>query len=204
MKTTFIYYLRDNNYNIRYIGKSNNPQKRLYNHITESRSIKKSYKLSWIRQVVLKGERPILEIIDEVPVDEWPFWECYWIDQFKAWGFNLTNLTEGGKGGNGYNHTEESKQRMRLSKIGTKQSEETKLRRSEAIKASHKENPKYNITGKNKSIIIDNAEICENNYMALVETGIKPLAPPQVLVLFSYTVLAVSLKFPRGNVDGIS
>jgi hypothetical protein len=30
---------------------------------------------------------------------EWGFWEIYWINQFKTWGFELKNLTNGGDGG---------------------------------------------------------------------------------------------------------
>jgi hypothetical protein len=44
-----------------------------------------------------KNLKPIFEIIDEVTSD-WKFWERYWIQQFKTWGFSLTNATLGGEG----------------------------------------------------------------------------------------------------------
>jgi len=35
-------------------------------------------------------------IIDEV--EDWKFWESYWIEQFKCWGFKLENKNNGGGG----------------------------------------------------------------------------------------------------------
>jgi hypothetical protein len=50
-----------------------------------------------------------LIVIDEV--EDWKYWEEYWIEQFKAWGFNLVNQNKGGGGPEKY--TEEQKQKMR-------------------------------------------------------------------------------------------
>jgi hypothetical protein len=50
-----------------------------------------------------------LIIIDEVT--DWKYWESYWIEQFKSWGFILTNQNKGGGGPEQY--TEEQKQKMR-------------------------------------------------------------------------------------------
>jgi hypothetical protein len=56
-----------------------------------------------------------LHIIDEV--EDWKFWECYWIEQFKQWGFKLENKNNGGGGPSSY--TEEQKQKMRGPRPGT-------------------------------------------------------------------------------------
>ena len=48
-------------------------------------------------------------VIDEV--EDWKFWESYWIEQFKSWGFKLENKNNGGGGPSSY--TEEQKQKMR-------------------------------------------------------------------------------------------
>jgi len=48
-----------------------------------------------------------LDIVDE---DEWKFLECYWIEQFRQWGFNLLNQNKGG-GGVEF-HTLETKNKM--------------------------------------------------------------------------------------------
>lgn len=48
-------------------------------------------------------------IIDEVK--DWKYWESYWIEQFKQWGFILENKNNGGGGPSSY--TEEQKKKMR-------------------------------------------------------------------------------------------
>lgn len=48
-------------------------------------------------------------IIDEV--EDWKYWESFWIEQFKQWGFKLENKNNGGGGPSSY--TEEQKQKMR-------------------------------------------------------------------------------------------
>lgn len=57
-----------------------------------------------------RGTEFDLELIDEVPNDEWRFWESYWIEQFKAWGFQLENKNNGGGGLD--KHKDEVKKRI--------------------------------------------------------------------------------------------
>lgn len=52
-------------------------------------------------------------VIDEV--EDWKFWESYWIEQFRCWGFKLENKNNGGGGPS--NYTEEQKQKMRKPRI---------------------------------------------------------------------------------------
>jgi hypothetical protein len=81
----YIYTLYRNNIPF-YIGKtSNDPQKRERDH---------RYKY---------GNDIVLEVLDKVKIDEWKFWESYWIEQFKVWGFNLLNQNEGGGGPQNHN-----------------------------------------------------------------------------------------------------
>lgn len=90
--------LRDNS--IRYIGKANNLIIRKKTHIRESIKSKpgSSKKSDWIRKVYNSGfEIDIIEI-DIVNKAEWQFWETFYIDLFKTWGFVLTNMTKGGDG----------------------------------------------------------------------------------------------------------
>lgn len=95
-KTTFIYILIDPISNqIRYVGKTDNLRKRYNHHLIDNR---KSYKSAWIKSLKVQGLKPIIEVIDEVSINEWVFWEKYWISQFKTWGFKLTNLSDGGEG----------------------------------------------------------------------------------------------------------
>lgn len=136
---TFIYTLSDPNGNIRYIGKTNCLRKRLYAHIIEARSKKsKSHKNNWLISLLNQNLNPIIDIIDEVPIDEWQFWEKYWISQIKQWGFNLVNLSEGGYNNN-YKRSKITKLKMRNSKIGTTLSEEQKKKISESVKLKYKD-----------------------------------------------------------------
>jgi len=71
-----------------------------------------------------------IELLDEV--EDWRFWESYWIEQFKIWGFNLFNKNKGGGGcEKGISkHTSESRSKIGFSKKGKSLSNETKLKQS--------------------------------------------------------------------------
>jgi hypothetical protein len=95
--TTYIYTLSDpRTGEVRYVGKTVNPKQRRHNHSNVARD-KGTYKRNWINQLKQNKLRPVFEIVDEVQED-WKFWERYWIQQFKVWGFSLTNATLGGEG----------------------------------------------------------------------------------------------------------
>jgi len=97
---THIYVLKDpNSGEIRYVGKSDKPKERLVEHIRKSK-YKKTYKNNWIQNLIKEDKKPILEIIDTVPMCEWSEKEKYWIKYYRENGCSLTNLTDGGDGGN--------------------------------------------------------------------------------------------------------
>ncbi len=141
MKETYIYTISDDKGKIRYIGKSNNIRNRLYKHLIEKNNL---HKYNWLQSIIKRGNYPIIEVIDVVPVDEWSYWEMFWIDQFKQWGFKLVNLTIGGEGSEGYKHSDESKQRMRAAKLGKKLPEEHRREISNSIKLKSESDPNYN------------------------------------------------------------
>ena len=156
---TNIYILKDPITNdIRYVGKSDNPDKRYLSHINENRN--NTYKENWIRQLKEKGLLPILEIIDIVPGENWTFWERWWISLFKSWGFNLVNIGIGGEGGP---LSEETKKKISLSnkgkqpRLGKKFSEETKKKMS--IDRTGKKQSNDHILKRAKSNF---KETCEN------------------------------------------
>ena len=91
-----IYMLEKNNIPF-YIGKAKNPIRRKHKHR------------------IKYGEDIALTIIDEVREDEWKFWECYWIEQFKGWGFILENKNKGGGGPTKW--TNEQKEKINPSRI---------------------------------------------------------------------------------------
>jgi hypothetical protein len=100
-------------------------------------------------------KRPIISVLDTVEEDNWQYWEKHWIEKLRNEGYKLTNLTEGGQGGNGFNHSEESKQKMSESKKGIKLSDEHKQKISEKVKEKSQESPGYNRNGNNIKRLID-------------------------------------------------
>ena len=108
MENTFIYALLDprNNFRI-YIGKSDNPQQRLKQHLTMLQP--KTIKNDWVKKLLSLNLTPELIIIDEVPRIGWDFWEKFYIEQFRCWGFTLMNGTDGGDGGNTFIKLSEDK-----------------------------------------------------------------------------------------------
>lgn len=96
---TYIYTLTDPITNeIRYVGKSNNPTVRLNEHVRKSKYTH-THKNNWITSLLKLGQKPIIDVVDIVSINECGFWENYWINTFKAWGFKLTNIAIGGVGG---------------------------------------------------------------------------------------------------------
>ena len=159
-ETTFIYVLVDpiTNY-VRYVGKSDDVVIRLKEHIRKAKYAK-THKNNWIISLSLKGQKPMLEVIDEVPIVEASFWEKYWISQMKVWGFNLTNCADGGIGGNlgyvvnqkisqakkGFKHSDITKKAISDYRKGKKHSEKTIKHFSETRK-----NDKNPMFGKKRS-----------------------------------------------------
>lgn len=82
---------------IRYVGKSTNPRIRYYSHLEQAnrylRKIEKekSYKLNWLKGLLVKNLFPILEVLEETSEDLLNSAEIYWMHQISAWGFSLTN-----------------------------------------------------------------------------------------------------------------
>lgn len=113
---TFIYILWDPRDNGKcYIGKSNDPHKRFSTgHMYKKLWNTKSKKHSWLKSLSNKNLKPILEVIDQVELSDWEFWEQHYICLYKSWGFNLTNGTAGGGGPLNYIQSEETKLKKSL------------------------------------------------------------------------------------------
>lgn len=110
----YIYFLEKNN-NVFYVGKTKNPKRREYD---------------WKREF---GEDINFNLVDETENDKkiWKFWENYWIQQFKQWGFNLVNQNEGGGGLD--KHSDKTIEKIKSKKIGIKQNR-TKIRKDKGLK----------------------------------------------------------------------
>lgn len=119
MEKIYIYTLSDPFTNeIRYVGKTNDINKRLVDHCKKCNLKNNSYKNNWIELLLSKNKKPKIEILDEVFDDEWQFLEKYWIEQLKQWGFNLTNMTSGGEGKDNYICPIETKNKISKSLSG--------------------------------------------------------------------------------------
>lgn len=84
----------------RYIGKTNNITVRYRRHLKDVGG--DTHRENWIRSLLNDGAKPLFNVIEYVSDNEWEFWEQYWISQYKTWGFDLTNLTDGGEIGAKY------------------------------------------------------------------------------------------------------
>lgn len=78
----------------RYIGKTTCPKRRFRDHLSRRDN---THRGCWIQSLLLKGKKPVLEILDEVPETEWQQWEAAYIEFFREQGLDLTNLTLGGE-----------------------------------------------------------------------------------------------------------
>jgi group I intron endonuclease len=148
---------------VRYVGKTNNPTRRYYDHLYRK---VKTYKGNWVRSVLNEGLKPLFEVIEECNETNWEERERYWITQFD----NLTNSTSGGEKTQIIN----DETRKRLSELNTgknnpnygkKASKETRLKLSNLHKDKpHTQNHKDKIrqsamdSAKKSSCTIDGIE----------------------------------------------
>lgn len=101
MKTTYIYALVDPDTDeVRYIGKTGDPSKRLSQHCatgakpTDERS-------RWIASLKAQAKKPKLVVIEECTGNTWTAAERKWIAHYRTLNPSLTNVGNGGEGGDG-------------------------------------------------------------------------------------------------------
>ena len=81
---------------IRYVGQTNDPKKRLNRHINNSRTFKdKRHVNNWIRSIDFN---PIMDIVEICDYEVRNSRENYWIDYYKQQGCDLCNSSNGGAG----------------------------------------------------------------------------------------------------------
>lgn len=131
---TYIYILIDpENQQVRYIGKTKNISRRYSQHISECSKIR-SHKNNWILSLKNKGLKPEMVVIDECDNNDWTFLEQWYIQLFKTWNCNLTNLTLGGEGVCGHKPSKESIEKKASKLRGQKRSAEFGAKISTIVK----------------------------------------------------------------------
>lgn len=154
MATTFIYALADpRTFEVRYIGKADDPYRRYCEHLVDKR---KTHKVCWIQSLLKMGLLPIRQILEECDKTEWQQKECDWIAFEKRIGCDLTNHSRGGTGGSvkgrktswkGGHHSEETKKmfsEMRKGKPSTKKGCRLSLETRQKISKSLMGRPSWN------------------------------------------------------------
>lgn len=107
-----------------YVGKTINPKERknAHNKISNRGGLLLRNYLKFIKKHGLKSIFEILDMIEDE--EDWSWLEQYWISQFKVWGFELKNWTNGGEKQYHFKHTEETKKIIREQQKGRKLSKE--------------------------------------------------------------------------------
>lgn len=116
---------------IRYVGVTvRDLSARLAAHVNERTQ---NHKNRWIRVLERQGLIPIIRHLQDVPDETWQEAERYWIAYFTSIGCALTNMTEGGEGSVGYEHSDDAKAKMSRSRIGKTKSDKHKAKISAGL-----------------------------------------------------------------------
>lgn len=116
---TYIYTLSDPiTLEIRYVGKTDNLQRRFRQHKCVDKGHKMTHCRCWIKSLRSLNLLPIMEILEECNETDWIWLERYWISQLRQWGHNVVNHTEGGEGISGWHHTESARLKIRVAGLG--------------------------------------------------------------------------------------
>jgi hypothetical protein len=188
-KVTFIYGLIDpTTLDVRYIGKSNNPYKRLYGrggHLNP-KAASHTHKACWIRSLLRQNLQPtccILEQCENIKAI-YDAREINWIAFGRQIGWLLTNATDGGDGSQlgqisdsgrraiiesnkrrrGEHHSEKTKIKISTALKGIRRSKKTREKISEVAKL--RVGPKNSMFGKHHSTKTRekiSESICENH-----------------------------------------
>jgi hypothetical protein len=140
MNTTFIYALLDpiekQGFHI-YVGKSDNPYKRYYEHLKDKSN---TYKTRWIRLLTINYLNPNLQILEIVDKSIWEQKEIEWIKFYKDHNYKVLNETEGGDkppSKLGFIHSINTKIKISETHKGKKFSQDHKNKISNSLKGRH-------------------------------------------------------------------
>jgi group I intron endonuclease len=140
METIYIYKLIDPISNdVRYVGKTNNLNRRLSAHIKRS-TTNKYHSARWINSLIDKGFKPLISIIEECTEKNWEEREIYWISYYRE-KYDLTNILDGGGNSATYGRlgkpwSDEQRIKFRNARIGVpiNHTKEGKEKRADGIR----------------------------------------------------------------------
>lgn len=122
---------------VRYVGKSVQVRERFLSHHIKGREGDTSYaKTRWVKKLLKLNLYPVLSIIETCNEKTWIDKEKYWIKRLREEGHPLLNISEGGDSisyWKGKKRSQETKDKIRLTKSGTTLSEEHKKKISESM-----------------------------------------------------------------------
>ena len=127
--------------NLRYIGFTSNPQRRLANHHIPSKLQELNHKNNWIKSLIKNGQQAEMIVIQEYETStELPDAEIFWYQYFKMQGAELTNDPDfiGGPTLFGKKLSEEHKNKLSLAHKGKKLTDEHKQKISVSNKGKTK------------------------------------------------------------------
>lgn len=107
----------------RYVGATNSSlSRRLGQHLAPSKLRLDTPVATWLRELVAEGLRPLIALLERVPLPEWREGEIRQIKALRDAGHPLVNGHEGGTGplAGGYVWSEESRLRLSRAKTGVK------------------------------------------------------------------------------------
>lgn len=92
IRISYVYGLQDpRNGQLRYVGKSNNVDKRLCQHIHRAKSGTDTPVKEWLRELLVENYQPEVFIIEEVPIQDVYAAEDFWWQYFRYIGADLLN-----------------------------------------------------------------------------------------------------------------
>jgi hypothetical protein len=144
----------------------------------------RTHKASWLKSLAALGMRAQIETIEEMEgPDGLASAERFWISQFRALGFKLTNHTDGGDGMHGFSPSVETRRKLSVATKGRARPEEVRRHISEGK------------TGKRFSV-----EHCRAMSTA---RGGRPFADETGAVYHTYAEAATALGISWKNIPSV-
>lgn len=136
--TSFIYGLCEPDWKtIRYVGVTYDLSSRYKYHLVDFDT---THKARWIQSLLNQGLKPKIIILDVVLSEMREEAEREWIRILRESGCDLTNSTDGGEGVWGLHHSEETKEKMRIKRLGTKNTKSSLAKKGVKFSEEHRKN----------------------------------------------------------------